>query len=83
MQPASADSLLLLQRCEGLFAADCQVDDQHYGNEEVLRIDLLQAKIAKVVFPFTLLAVYVVWMLSRSDRVVRAPLVSFVPAEAL
>ena len=32
---------------------------------------MLQAKLAKVVLPFTLLAVYVVWMQSRSDRVVR------------
>ena len=30
----------------------------------------LQAKLAKVVFPFSLLAIYVVWMQSRSDRVV-------------
>lgn len=39
--------------------------------EGVLRSIMLQAKLAKVVLPFTLLAVYVVWMQSRSDRVVR------------
>lgn len=31
----------------------------------------MQARIAKVTLPFTLLAFYVVWMQSRSDRVVR------------
>ena len=31
---------------------------------------VLQARIAKVTLPFTLLAFYVVWMQGRSDRVV-------------
>ena len=50
--------------------------------EAVLIGDLLQAKIAKVVLPFTLLAAYVVWMQSRSDRVVRALAASDISVEA-
>ena len=53
------------------------------GVKAVLRRGLLQAKIAKIVLPFTVLALYVVWMQSRSDRVVRALTASDMSAETL
>ena len=40
------------------------------GQERSWMQHRLQAKLAKVILPFSLLAIYVVWMQSRSDRVV-------------